>query len=89
MRRSDGLDANAVPFPLGHEGGRVERGKIGFIDGVREHRWPEWRGLAACGFFAATFQPGKQIDVGRLQPGPQHFDVLGIGAIERRERGFR
>ena len=46
MLGGDRLDANAVPFPFGHEIGRVERGKIGLVDGMREHRRPERRRIA-------------------------------------------
>ena len=45
--------------------------------------------LLACGFFTAAFQPREQIDVRRRQSGPEDFDVLGIGAVDRRQRGFR
>ena len=67
--RGDGLHADAVPFPFGHELGRIERGEIGVVERMRQHRRPERRRIAARRFVGAAFEPGEQLDVGRRRPG--------------------
>ena len=86
--RRGGLHADAVPFPFGHELGRIERGKIGVLERVRQHRRAKRRRIGACRFFGAAFEPGKQLDVGRREPGPEQFDVVRVRRPERRDRGL-
>ncbi len=84
----DRLDPDAVPFPFRHEVARLEPGEIGVIERVRQHRRPERRRITARRFFRAAFEPGEQVEIGRRQPRPQQFDVLRVGAGERRDRGL-
>ena len=52
--RRGGLHADAVPFPFGHELGRIERGKIGVLERVRQHRRAKRRRIGAFRFFGAS-----------------------------------
>ena len=47
VRAGDRLHADAVPLPLGHEVGRIERGELAVLEGVREHGGAERRRIAA------------------------------------------
>ena len=86
MARGHGLHANAVPFPLGHEFGGVEPGKVRLVERMRQHHRPERRRIAAFRLFRAAFEPGEQLDIGRRQAGPKQLDILRVGGTERGDR---
>ena len=46
VRAGDRLHADAVPFPFRREVARIERGEIGLLDRMRQHRRPERRRIA-------------------------------------------
>src|SRR5262252_7017202 len=79
----DRLDADAVPFPFTEEFLGLERAQIAVLDRVREHGRAEWRGIAAGGLFGAAFEPGEQLDVRRLQAGPDQLDLLWVPVAQR------
>ena len=88
MRAGGRLDADAVPFPLGDEVRRIERGKIGFLDRMRQHRRAERRRIAARRLLGAAFEPGEQLRVGRREAGPEQLDLLHVLVAERGGRGL-
>ena len=88
MRAGDGLHADAVPFPFGHEIGGIERGEIAVLDRMRQHRRPERRRIALAGLSRAAFEPGEQLDVGRREPGPEQLDLVRLLVAERGGRGL-
>ena len=55
----DRLNADAVPFPLGHEIRRVECREVGVLERMRQHRRPERRRIGADRFVSAAFQPSE------------------------------
>jgi hypothetical protein len=77
-----GLKADAVPFPLGQELGRLELRKVLVFQRMREHRRAEWGGVAGFRLLAPTLDPGEQILVGRLQTVPDQFDLVGLDLPE-------
>ena len=84
----DRLHADAVPFPFRHEVVRIERGEIGVVQRVRQHRRAERRRIAVDRLVGAALQPGEQLDIGRRKPGPEHLDLVGVLAAERGSRGL-
>ena len=84
----NGLDADAVPLPFGHEFRRIECRKIRLVERVRQHRRPERRRIAACRLVGAAFQPGEQSDIWRRQAGPEQLNILRIACAKRSNRGF-
>ncbi len=84
----DRLHADAVPFPFGHEGRRIETGEIGFVQRMRQHRRPERRRIVARRLFDPAFEPGEQVAIGRREARPDQFDFLGFLAAQRRDGGF-
>ena len=84
----DRLHADAVPFPFRHEVGGVERGEIGLVERMRQHRRPERRRIGARGLFACALEPGEQFAIGRREAGPQQLDVVRVLAAERADGGF-
>ena len=85
----DRLHADAVPFPFRDEVRGIEIGEIRILDRMRQHHRAERRGIAIDRLFAAAFQPGEQIEIGRRQPRPDQFDVVRVLVAERGGRGLR
>ena len=82
------LNTDAVPFPFGDEIGGVEIGKIGVLDGMRQHHRPERRRIEIDRLVGAALQPREQIEVGRRKAWPHQFDIVGILVAERGRRGL-
>src|SRR5262249_5193921 len=84
----DGLNSNAVPFPLTHEIPWIERREITVFDGMRQHRRAKRCWIARDRLVGAAFKPGEQVEVRRLQAGPQELDLLRILISERGRGGL-
>ena len=85
----DRLQANAVPLPLRHVVGWIERGEFRLFDRVREHDRAERRRIARDRLCGAAFDPGKQIEIGRREPRPDQFDLVRVLAAEGGDGGLR
>ena len=82
-----GLDADAVPFPLAREGGRIEFREVRLlVDRVGEHRRAERRGVEGGGALPPPLDPGEQAEIRRLQPVPDLLHRIGLVAAERPHR---
>ena len=83
------LEADAVPFPLGHEVGGIELGEVLLLERVREHRRPERRRVARFRPRRPALDPGEQLTVRRLEPMPDMLDLVRRDVAEARDRGLR
>ncbi len=72
----DQLGADAVPFPLGPEGGGVQRGEVRRLQRLRQHQRAEHRCARRVGAVPVPLQPGEQRQVGRRQPVPHLLDLV-------------
>ena len=84
----DGLEADAVPFPLGQEFGGVELREILVLQRMREHGRAKRRRIAGFGLRPAPLDPGEQVLVGRLQPMPDQLDLVGLEPAELGDGGL-
>ena len=85
----DRLHTDAVPLVFRHEGGRIERAELVLLDGMRQHHRAEWRRIARFRPRLTPFDPGEQLDIGRLEAGPDQLDLVRILVAECRHRGLR
>ncbi len=81
-----GLDADAVPFPLGGEVGGVELLEVALVEGVREHDRAERGGGLGLGARRVAGEPGEERDEGRCQAVPE---LLDLGDVLPPELGQR
>ena len=87
-RAGDGLQADAVPFPLGHELGRVELFEVLLLEGVGEHGGTVGSRIARLRPGRAALDPGEQLFVGRSEPVPDVLDLVGRDVAEARHGGL-
>ena len=81
-----GLDADAVPLPLGGEVGRVEAGELGLVERMRQHDRAERGGGGGRRARAGAGQPGEEPDVGGREAVPELLDLGDVAGAEVGER---
>ena len=84
----DSLHADAVPFPFRDEVGGIEVCEIRILDRMRQHHRAERCRIAIDWLFAASFQPGEQIEIGRREARPHQLDIMRILVAEGCCGGF-
>ena len=82
------LHPDAVPFPFGGKGLRIECRELAVLDRVRQHQWTEHRGGAGLGARTPPLEPAEDRLIGRGGAVPDLFDLGDVDAAMGGERGL-